>query len=36
MQMTPGKFEETAKELDRLTASELALWQQIQGKSSPN
>jgi voltage-gated potassium channel Kch len=33
MQMTPGQFEETAKGSDRLTASEMALWQQIQGKS---
>jgi voltage-gated potassium channel len=33
MQMTPGEFEEAAKTSDRLTASEMALWQQIQGKS---
>ena len=33
MQMTPGEFEEAAKSSDRLTASEMALWQQIQGKS---
>ncbi len=33
MQMKPGEFEETAKAADRLTASEMALWQQIQGKS---
>ena len=33
MQMKPGEFEQTAKDLDRLTASEMALWQQIQGKS---
>jgi len=31
--MKPGEFEQTAKDLDRLTASEMALWQQIQGKS---
>jgi voltage-gated potassium channel Kch len=34
MQMQPGEFEETAKTSDRLTASEMALWHQIQGKSS--
>jgi len=34
MQMTPGEFEEAAKNSDRLTASEMALWQQIQGKPS--
>jgi voltage-gated potassium channel Kch len=33
MQMTPGEFEEAAKSSDRLTASEMALWQQIQGRS---
>ena len=33
MQMTPGEFEQAAKASDRLTASEMALWQQIQGKS---
>ena len=32
MQMTPGEFEQAAKTSDRLTASEMALWQQIQGK----
>jgi hypothetical protein len=32
MQMEPGKFEEEAKQSDRLTASEMALWHQIQGK----
>jgi voltage-gated potassium channel Kch len=34
MQMTPGEFEEAAKTSDRLTASEMALWQQIQGKTT--
>ena len=34
MQMTPGEFEEAAKATDRLTASEMALWHQIQGKPS--
>jgi voltage-gated potassium channel len=34
MQMEPGKFEEEAKQSDRLTASEMALWHQIQGKAS--
>ncbi len=33
MLMEQGKFEETAKELDRLTESELKLWRQIQGKA---
>ena len=33
MLMEQGKFEETAKELDRLTESELQLWRQIQGKA---
>ncbi|MEN9330241.1 MAG: hypothetical protein RLZZ484_1429 [Pseudomonadota bacterium] len=33
MMMEQGKFEETAKELDRLTESELQLWRQIQGKA---
>lgn len=33
MMMEQGKFEETAKELDRLTESELRLWRQIQGKA---
>ncbi len=33
MQMEPGQFEAAAKAADRLTATELALWQQIQGKS---
>jgi hypothetical protein len=33
MQMEPGVFEAAAKAGDRLTATELALWQQIQGKS---
>jgi voltage-gated potassium channel len=33
MLMEQGKFEETAKELDRLTESELRLWRQIQGKA---
>ncbi len=33
MQMEPGSFEATAKQSDRLTASEMALWHQIQGKS---
>jgi voltage-gated potassium channel len=33
MLMEEGKFEETAKELDRLTESELRLWRQIQGKA---
>jgi len=31
--MTAGEFENTAKELDRLTQSELQLWRQIQGKA---
>lgn len=34
MLMEQGKFEETARELDRLTESELKLWRQIQGKAS--
>jgi len=33
MHMTAGEFENTAKELDRLTQSELQLWRQIQGKA---
>ena len=33
MLMEQGKFEETARELDRLTESELQLWRQIQGKA---
>ena len=33
MLMEQGKFEETAKELDRLTESELQIWRQIQGKA---
>ena len=33
MLMEQGKFEETAKELDRLTESELQIWRQIQGKT---
>jgi voltage-gated potassium channel len=33
MHMTAGEFENTAKELDRLTESELQLWRQIQGKA---
>jgi voltage-gated potassium channel Kch len=33
MQMEPGQFEAAAKAGDRLTPTELALWQQIQGKS---
>ena len=33
MHMTEGEFENTAKDLDRLTASELQLWRQIQGKA---
>jgi hypothetical protein len=33
MHMEPGQFESAAKEGDRLTATELALWHQIQGKS---
>ena len=33
MLMEQGKFEETARELDRLTESELRLWRQIQGKA---
>mgnify|MGYP003337643942 FL=1 len=35
MHMAPGEFENTAKELDRLTDSEMQLWRQIQGKTSP-
>lgn len=33
MLMEQGKFEDTAKELDRLTESELQIWRQIQGKA---
>ena len=33
MLMAQGQFEQTAKELDRLTESELQLWRQIQGKA---
>jgi voltage-gated potassium channel Kch len=33
MHMPAGEFESTAKELDRLTESELQLWRQIQGKA---
>ena len=33
MLMEQGKFEDTAKELDRLTESELQIWRQIQGKT---
>jgi voltage-gated potassium channel len=33
MLMEQGKFEETAKDLDRLTESELQIWRQIQGKA---
>jgi voltage-gated potassium channel Kch len=33
MHMSAGEFEKTAKELDRLTESELLLWRQIQGKT---
>jgi voltage-gated potassium channel len=33
MQMEPGAFEASAKANDRLTATELALWQKIQGQT---
>jgi voltage-gated potassium channel Kch len=33
LHMTAGEFEKTAKELDRLTESEMQLWRQIQGKA---
>ncbi len=33
LHMNAGEFESTAKELDRLTESELQLWRQIQGKA---